>query len=167
MKSKQNIAVTEAYKKGYRAVKGIVIYKNNKTKPVLTCGYYNFGIRLNGETIMIPIHRLVAYEKYGVKIFEKGIQVRHLDSNSLNNLHDNISIGTPTENSYDRPEIIRMSMAIHASSFVKKYDHEEIVRLYNEEGLSYGKIMKKLGISSKGTISFIIKNSIASKKINL
>lgn len=160
-----NRAIIIAKKKGYIAIDGEIFFKNRKRKlRVSKGGYYFFSVRTSKIKIdSILVSRFVAYQKFGNKIFKKGIQVRHLDSNNKNNFDYNIAIGTPSQNHMDKSPETRMRCALIASSFSKKHNHEEIVKLH-DEGKSYSQIMKKLNISSKGTISFIIKQSIASKK---
>jgi hypothetical protein len=119
-------------------------------------GYYRISIRLNGEQINIPVHKMVAYQKFGDKIFEKGIQVRHLNSNSFDNSYDNIEIGTQSKNMMDTPKEERIRRAKHASSFLKKYNHEKVISFYNN-CKSYKKTMEKFDISSKSTLNFILK----------
>jgi len=127
-------------------------------------GYFYFGIRYRKNVVHIDVHRLMAYQKYGIQIFKNGIQVRHLDGNKINNTFDNIRIGTASENQMDKPYEIRIRASMIATSFAKKHDHDAILDMHNS-GMSYAKIMKETGIKSKGTISFIIKKSVA-KKIN-
>ncbi len=165
-KSKKNSVLLEAVEKGYTIIEGKIFHKGLQLKGNCPKSrYIKFSIRTkDGKVAQVNVHRLVAYQKYGDKIFEKGIHVRHLDSDSINNLEDNIAIGTKSENELDKPPSVRMRAALIASSFSKKYNHEIIVKLHNE-GNSYKKIMKELNIKSKGTISFIINKSIECKKI--
>lgn len=162
--SKTNLSTIEAFEKGYRVIDNKVFYKNNQVKTAISnTGYYKFSIRLKSkERFVIHVHKLVAYEKFGLSAFEENIQIRHFDSNPLNNNKDNILLGSPIDNAMDKSPEVRMRAALIATSFVRKHNHEEIVNMHNE-GLSYGKIMNKTGIKSKGTISFIIKQSMASK----
>lgn len=164
MLSKMNENVITAYKKGYRIVNGEIVYKQNKINGKLgRNGYRLIGIRNElGARVNVGVHRLMAYQKYGDEIFKKGIQVRHYDGDKLNNLDENILIGTCSDNQMDIKQSVRIERAIRASSFSKKYDHEEIIRFY-KEGNSYNKIMKKFGIKSKGAVSFIIRKSLSSK----
>lgn len=169
IKSKTTKALIATSKKGYYVDEtGNVFYKNKVRKLSLNKnGYYNFKVRvkINKKNILytIYVHRLSAYQKYGNKIFRNNIQVRHLDSNSKNNNKSNIGIGSVSDNHFDKPKDVRLKIAINAASYTKIHNHEEIVKLH-KEGISYESIMKKHGISSKGTISFIIKKSIESKK---
>lgn len=164
-RNKTQRALLHAFKKGYRVVEGDLYYNDKKRNASIdNNGYLFFTVRneLN-ERYPIHVHRLFAYQKYGNKIFRKGIHVRHLDGDKLNNKDKNLLIGSASDNHMDKPESVRMRAALIATSFCRKHNHEEIIKLYNE-GLSYEKIMKKTGIKSKGTISYIIKKSMESKK---
>lgn len=169
-----NKAIVLAVKKGYHVdCNGNVFYKNkqrvlNKTKA--SNGRLGFKVRvlIKGENKLftIPVHRLVAYQKFGNKIFKKNVHVRHLDGNHLNNKIDNIQIGTPSQNEMDKSSFVRMKTALRATSFMKKHNHKEIVLMRNK-GMSYEEIMKYTGIKSKGTISFIINSSITARGIDV
>lgn len=150
-----------AYAKGYSVNNGTVYYKGNAVKVRIdTGGYYSFTIRDNlGVRCNVLVHRLVAYQKFGSLIFKSGMEVRHRDNDKKNNLPDNILLGTHRDNMMDKSEEDRIRIAANAA---KKYDHEEIIKLH-KEGLTYKKIMDRLKIKSKGTISFIINKSIESK----
>jgi len=52
----------------------------------------------------LRVHKLQAFVKYGNQIFEKGMVVRHLNGNSLDNSWDNIVLGTQSQNMMDRRE---------------------------------------------------------------
>lgn len=104
--NKQKEALIYAYEKGYRIDKNGVA--TSYTGRVLTPskasnGYFLCSI-FTGTTIQpIPFHRLQAFTKFGMAMFVKGIEVRHLDGNRLNNTWDNIAIGTHSENMLDIP----------------------------------------------------------------
>ena len=121
MNSKLNKVVVYAFEKGYRVrkdgvavnPKGGVIKGNIDSR-----GYKKFNIRLNGkETIPVYIHKLCAYQKYGDIVFQTDC-VRHIDGNPLNTCPDNIEIGT---------------------SFVRKYNKNEVRDFYKQNGNSYKK----------------------------
>lgn len=73
--------------KGYTVTRdGVVYYKGRKRSPTISkSNYYRFNIRINGINVPIFVHRLQAYQKFGDRMFNPGIVVRHLDGNSLNN----------------------------------------------------------------------------------
>jgi hypothetical protein len=147
------------YNKGYRITncgsilnhKGVEIngYKNQK-------GYISISIKVDGNPKKCPAHRLQAYQKYGDKLYEDGLEVRHKNGIKTDNSWDNILIGTHKENMMDIPEHIRIAIATYASSFNKKHDKEAIIKWHNENGKSYKKTMEHFNISSKGTLHFIL-----------
>ena len=82
--------LSEAKKKGYYTDKNGNIFSSRKqlslVKRVKRDGYtlYHFSIRYFDQRETIPVHKFIAYLKYGSKIFDEGIVVRHFDNNSLN-----------------------------------------------------------------------------------
>lgn len=121
-------------------------------------GYYTSNIRVSGKGVKLKVHRLQAYQKYGDKIFEEDIVVRHYNGNSLDNSWDNILIGNQSDNMMDIPEQIRIKKAKYATSFIRKYDKREVRNFHNIEK-SYKLTMEKFNISSKGTLNYILKNN--------
>lgn len=146
------------FKKGYRidadgqllSPKGIV------RKPSVQHGYNKAAVRINGKVYKFGYHRLAAFQKYGEIIFSADC-VRHLDGNSLNNKLENIEIGTYKENKNDMPKDINKKLAEYATSFVRKWNKEEIKRYHNTNHCTYAQTMQHFGISSKGTLWFILK----------
>ena len=154
------------YNKGYRVgVDGKLF--NPKGREIFgyinSNGYRKTTIRINDKFCGLYFHRLQAFQKYGINLFNDGMEVRHLDGNALNNSYDNIAIGTHSENMQDIPAEIRLKKSIIATSNRSVFhDHESIINDRNK-GMKYSDIMTKYGIKSKGTISFIINSSIKSK----
>jgi hypothetical protein len=143
--------IIETYNKGYRVIEGNLY----NPKGILIKGYIDNGyrctkIRYNSIPVRLQFHRLLAYQKYRDEMFEEGIEVRHLDGDSLNNLDDNIAIGTHQENMMDIPKQKRIDNASN-----RKYDYEA-VRSYYQETKSYKNTMKLFGITSKGTLNYIL-----------
>lgn len=95
-----------------------------------------------------------------------GTQIRHLDGSSLNNSPSNISIGTPSENMLDRLPEDRLNHAIIASTNVRKFTDEEINMIKRDHSItkSYKDTMAIWGISSKGTLHYILNNKYVTKK---
>ena len=160
-KSKMNIAVIYAFNKGYTVDYFGNCFKNGIEVKVMINknGYKKFSIRIDKEVIPVFIHKMQAFKKFGEKAFEGGICVRHLNGNSVDNSFENIAIGTQKQNMLDVPKEKRI---LNASN--PKYNHLEIIKDRNE-GMSYKDIMEKHGISSKGTLSFIVKKSIKLKQV--
>lgn len=155
-----NNKILLAYKKGYRVLSdGSCINRKGDCVggSVSDKGYMRFGLRHEGKRLSVFIHRLQAYQKYGESVFTSGIVVRHLNGNSLDNSWDNIAIGTHKQNAEDIPPNIRLARSVYASSFIRKYDKLKIISFYNETK-SYSKTMQEFGISSKGTLHYILNN---------
>ena len=154
-----NDKILSAVDKGYQVdEQGNVWYNNNLRKLTNdTKGYLEFSIRCEGikRPQNVPVHRLQAYQKFGDKIFEKGIVVRHLDGNPHNNSITNISIGTHQENMMDIPKEQRIAHAKHAASYGIKFNADEVKEYYNKCH-SYKETMDKFNIPSKGTLHNII-----------
>jgi len=153
-------ALKRAYEKGYRVVDGEPVGPNGNV--LSTCvsswGYHKFSVRDEDRSrVNVPVHRLVAYDKYGDSIFEKGIHVRHLDGNKTNNHPDNIAIGTASQNQMDKPQAQRLGVAKIAASYRRKLTDEQAKQLRKdrEEGATYPQLMSKYGIA-KSTVSYIV-----------
>ena len=136
-----------AYDKGYRVTKdGQLIGLSNK---VVGCvngrGYEHTGIKLNKKHINLETHRLQAYQKYGDKLYENGIVVRHLNGNSLDNSFNNIAIGTYRDNTMDIPKEIRIKSTYAAAKTSIKYNKEFVLKLREEYKVikSYAELGRK------------------------
>lgn len=142
--------------------------KGKEVRGTVNIGYKNLRFRIDGKMVSVPFHRLQAYQKFKEKIFEKGIVVRHLDGNPLNNHWDNISIGTQSDNMMDRHKEERKKHAVIAveawqNSIRSKEDRKEIYK-YLSEGKSYNWIIENTSITSKGTLSFMKNSSLEYKE---
>ena len=151
----------EAKKRGYRVDKfGHAFNKHNREVGTIGCrGYRYFAFRdENNKIIKVYIHRMQAYQKYGKRLYQDGILVRHLDGNSLNNHRDNIAIGTALDNHYDKPYSVRSNNNERLRLLNIKYSNEKVIEIQNKHkaGFTYKQLMKEYGINSKGTMSYII-----------
>ena len=117
-------------------------------------GYYNFGFGPKKDRKKCRVHRFNAWFKFGDKIYDPNIVCRHLDGNPLNNHWDNLALGTQSDNMNDRPADVRRAHAWATSRHAMKHDHVAIIEFYRVHG--FNKTMVEFGISSKGTLSFII-----------
>jgi len=154
-------AVLLAYKRGYCVDKSgnLFNYIGFKMSPYKVVGYDCFSVKDSDKrTNSVGVHRLQAYQKYGNKLFEEGIMVRHKDGNPLNNSWENILIGTHSQNMMDIPLKIRRQKSSHPI-----YNHKKIIK-DRKNGLTYKELMEKYSISSKGTISHIINKSLENEK---
>lgn len=159
--SKVNLAVKNANEKGYKILSnGCVMSPFGKLLKIRISsnGYAVFNVRYKGNSFPVPVHRLCAYQKYGNIMFSCDC-VRHLDGNCLNNAHENIEIGSFSDNEMDKHESIRIMSAKKAShSYSMKFSDQDVCKIkkyYSKYG-GYNNTMKKFNISSKGTLHFIL-----------
>lgn len=158
--SKQEEITRLSIEKGYTVDENGKAYNKDGKELSLSKGpkgYLSFNIRINGsKPTRLFIHRLQAYQKFGDVIFDEEVVVRHKNGLSTDNSFKNIEIGSQSENMMDIPKVKR---SINSSN--PKHNHIDIINDYNN-GLTYGELCVKYNISSKGTISFIIKKSLKS-----
>ena len=123
-------------------------------------GYRVIALRVDGKKQNVKVHRFQAYFKYGDRLYEDGIVVRHLNNNKLDNSWDNIAIGTSKENSMDNPPEQRLKYAMDASKAANKYTKEFVNKIRKEhlDGLTYRQIMEKYDIP-KSSVSYIINHN--------
>ena len=62
-------------------------------------GYVNVWLRLPYGNKSFPVHRLVCIAFHGIKGYEQGLFVDHIDTNRANNKAYNLRWVTPKENS--------------------------------------------------------------------
>lgn len=161
--SQSNQIAIYAFKKGYRILpNGHVVSPRNierKTVPQSN-GYLAFSIRYKGKSISVLVHKLCAFQKYGYIAFSCEC-IRHLDGNRTNNMLENIEIGSYSDNQLDKsPEERKREATIASHSHIMKWNEEKVamIKNYHKTSHSYRKTMTRFGISSKGTLHFILKN---------
>jgi len=167
--SKGNDALLAAFRKGYRVNReGDTVWSPFRDEPMTLTdnnrGYLYFSTKM----FKVTVHRFQAYEKYGDALFGDGVQVRHLDGNSKNNHWDNIAIGSQSQNMMDRSKDDRVRIASIASSKRKAtFSPKKIadIKADREAGLTYTEIMDLHGISSKGTVSYILSKTAKHKAL--
>jgi len=137
-----------ALKKGYHVSKdGKLINPNGViiSGSLSSNGYLKFKFTYNGIKQEMPVHRLQAFQKFGTKLFNQGVVVRHLNSNKTDNSEDNISIGSYSDNAMDRPLEQRRKISSIATRKITKYNHDSIMIIYTSVG--YNKTIEQVGIS--------------------
>lgn len=159
--------------KGYTVTKeGVLLNRNG----VIVKGkikdsrrdYYVFDIRVGprkeNKKVHCMIHRLQAYQKFGGKLYENGIAVRHLNGDRHDNSWNNIDIGTIKDNKNDIPKEL---ISIHCGQIRRKYsaDTIESIRKDKENGYTYSQLMSKYNITSKGSLHYILHKEYTLNKI--
>jgi hypothetical protein len=161
--NKSNRLLKAAFERGYRVNERgeVVSPKGRVRKPqqhLKKCGYCVAIFTVDdreGTSYPLRVHRLLAYQMFGDRVFEPGIEVRHLDGNSLNNTPENIALGTPSQNALDRPPIDRRLHASVAGKAQSPHTDETwaAVRADRAAGMGYKKLRAKYGIGLS-TLSF-------------
>lgn len=171
--SQLNKNIVLAYKNGYR-VDTVGVVRNSKGEVrKLTSrshkgskGYLYFTWRSEGKHRVVYIHKLQAYQKFGEKMFEDGILVRHKDGNSMNNNYGNILIGTASQNQFDRNAEERKQHGFNASQHIRVWSDDVLKEIFDDRyrrGYSYSMLKDKYGMS-KGHCSWTFHKSLYSKK---
>jgi len=148
-----------AYRRGCRVTKHGVV-ENAQGKPLKVYdnsrdGYFSFYQKhpVTKKWAPVWLHQLVALQKYGEeRLGDPKIHVRHKDGNPKNNSFDNILLGTPSQNSLDKPKEVRRRIAEHASSFIQRKDWSQI-EADRAAGMTYDQLAEKYSMS-KGTLSY-------------
>jgi hypothetical protein len=147
-----------AHFKGYRVnnLGELINPKHLKIKGFFDKDGRNYFNLRDGESFLkISVAKLQAFQKFGDESFKDGVIVRHLNQIATDNSYDNIAIGTRSDSMFDQSAEQRLARSKHASSFIQKYEHDEVYQFY-KECRSYKKTMEKFSISSKGTLNYII-----------
>jgi hypothetical protein len=129
-----------------------------------TAGYSCFTLTTSFGRRPCAVHRLQAYQKFGEEIYTDGLEVRHLDNLNTNNKESNIALGTKSQNAMDKTPETRLRCAFNASRVVLKHDYVA-VRAFYAATRSYKKTMAEFGISSKGTLNYILKSKPDSAEV--
>lgn len=159
--SKNSIALLQAYNSGVRVSKcgkKISTSRGEFEQRFFIKGYPAISVRIGEKSYKVYWHRLQAFHKYGEELFKKGVVVRHKNSIKTDCSEDNILIGTMADNNMDKPKDDRLMYAINATSYVRKYNASEVKDFYIINK-SYKKTMEEFGISSKGTLHFILNSA--------
>jgi hypothetical protein len=148
-----------AYERGYRVTKdgNLLNPKGDKIGSINNHGYERTTIKINSKDVVIKTHRLQAHQKYGDKLYEDGIVVRHLNGNALDNSWDNIATGTQVENLKDIPLKQRQLNALQSSHKRIKHPKEFVDKLKEEYKVlkSYAKLSRKFNLSYDTTYYLI------------
>jgi hypothetical protein len=163
--SDQINALLIAVERGYTVdEQGIAHNRNGGIVNGCTCttGYRYITIRMDAyygrrKCCKVPIHRLMAYQKFSDKIFDESLEVRHLNNDKLDNSWNNIAIGTSSQNRYDMDEEERLRIGRLAARTLRKFTDKEIkeIRLRHKNGDNYDKILEDYDMA-KSTLSYII-----------
>jgi hypothetical protein len=166
--------IAERYKFEYPYVIPLKSLNGRLKQPYIPCcindrGYPCISYRNRPLDIdmKIEIHRVIGFQKFGDKIFEKNLVCRHLNNNKLDFSLDNIQIGTVLDNCNDNSAIIREKINLQCKENgrnKRKLSDKEVLELKEKhnQGQSYSSLAKTYKIS-KSTVFYIIKNQTYAK----
>ena len=157
-----------AYEKGYRVSSdGVVTSGGGKIRKLASQKRgkderRSFTVSTPFGVYPIPVHRLVAYQKFSEAMIEPGFVVRHLDGDACNNALDNIAIGTASDNSMDRPPLARQLHAQKGSRGQGRLDDITwaLVQADYDAGVGYKKLRTKYGVNVS-TLSYRLSKKAA------
>lgn len=151
-------AAVLAYEKGYRInAEGVAVNPKGKTingyaNPNRRLSYVCLSIVSDGLKRNVGFHILQAIQKFGIDAVCNASQVRHLDSDHMNNRPENIGIGTASDNRMDMAPEKRLRLARIASAGMQRKDWGAI-EADRSAGMSYQQLGKKHGVG-KGALSY-------------
>lgn len=129
----------------------IYVIKERFLKLSLNKGYYFVRLSKNSKTKLFPVHQLVMLAFIGEKPFEKA-EIRHLDSNPLNNNLNNLKYGSKAENMQDA---VKVGTLVFSRSKLSPQYIQEIA----ESKLTIGELAKKYKTNSTTIINIKSKKS--------
>lgn len=148
-----------AWMRGYRITRDGQVISPKSGKPLKPYvakrdGYLAFTL---DHTYKVMIARFQGYAKFGDRIYQPGMQVRHLNGERTDNSFDNIAIGTQSENMMDRRPEDRLAHAKHAASHIRKLSAEDVIAMREARaaGAKLSELCRRYGMS-KGGISDIV-----------
>lgn len=157
--NKSNLLIIEAFQKGYRVENGEIFnHLNQKMNIWLQNGYPIISI----YGYPVKAHRFAAYQKFGNALFEKGIEVRHLNGNKLDFSFENIEIGTSKQNQLDKPIEKRKHAGYLCNLRKRKLSIEQATEIRNEYSLS----TKKHGFTKVTARTYNVSETIINRIIN-
>jgi hypothetical protein len=116
-------------------------------------GYFDFTVNhpTHGR-LHLMVHRLAAFRKFGPRMFEDGIEVRHRDGDKTNNSPDNILLGTHSENMLDKDPTARLDHAKIAAKKRQALSDEQLAALRADAaaGMGHEALAVKYGVSRGG-----------------
>lgn len=147
----------EAYRRGYRVRDdGTVISPYGRTVGwKATSGYYAITLKVGKKATWTHVHLLAAYQRFGDKALSAGVQVRHLNGNTLDNSKGNIAIGSQSDNQMDIPADVRRRRAAESDRRKLTFEQAQQLRKDHKKGTPYSVLVRRYGVS-KATVSYIV-----------
>lgn len=164
MLSAKDRALLKAFEKGYRALEdGTLISPRGRklSSKSKKRGYIHFSVCLReggaSRDVKVAAHRFIAFLKYGNRLFNPGLEVRHLNGNKTDNSFSNLVLGTHSQNMMDRGREERREHGKKAARFLRSLTPDQVkeLRRDRDSGKSYKYLCQKYGVA-KSTVSYIV-----------
>lgn len=128
-------------------------------------GYKEFSIKIDGKWKTIAVHRLAALIKFGDKVFDSDLVVRHLSGNKADNRWVNLELGTDQQNTMDIPAAVRKKTAVNAATKRRRFSDLEVeeIRAFYKKAGSYTEVCDRFEVS-KGTLYYLLNTEYQTKK---
>jgi hypothetical protein len=110
--------------------------------------YLCFSVSVDGGTWPVPVHRFVAFLKYGEAALADGVHSRHLNDDHLDNRWENIGIGSSSDNMRDRcPQERRRSAQIAGRTNSLPDSMWLQIEAERNDGATYKQLTERHGIA--------------------
>lgn len=122
-------------------------------------GYEKIQVTLGGKCKEVFTHRIQAFKKFGKKLYDKDMQVRHMNDVKTDNSINNIQLGTAKDNYQDRGQKKikeAQKVATEASKVYSDKLVKEIKQYYKDNNNPQKQTMLKYNISSTATLWYIL-----------
>lgn len=127
--------------------------------------YRSINVKVGRDTKRVFVHQLQAYQMFGEAALAEGVQVRHLNGDSVDNRDTNIAIGSQLDNHMDRPAEVRQLHAQKAANARKLWTDAKVREL--RQAYANGSSLKTLaeveGVA-KSTLSMML-NKVTYKSV--
>ncbi len=150
--SKSDQALIRALEKGWTVDDNGVCRRCDSSPQKVTrsaYGYLVFRVLLT-KRHWVFVHRLAALQRFGAEsLFARGVVVRHLDNNKLNNSVSNIAVGSYRDNARDNPDAVNARRAQAAAAAFRTFNENEIRSILERVagGESQRSVARDLGVS--------------------
>ena len=121
---------------------------SNNTKEISNSGYARIQFHYNGKKYKANVHRVV-YSYFRGKIPE-GMQINHIDGNTLNNSLSNLEVVSPSDNIRHAIHVIKTRKSFgstHYNARLKPGDVAKIMYFHHRRIYSISKLATMFGVS--------------------
>ena len=144
---------------GYRVMKNgqVKSFTGRMLKLTERGGCLEFSASSGKGPRSVQVHRLQAYQKFGLEMFSTSIRVRHRDGNHTNNHRDNIILATVSECKLAMPKEQRLANARNSRDARRRLTMEQAkqLRFAYAYGMRVVTLCEKYGLKPSAVYSII------------